>query len=152
MFGPGNRETAANKSKPDPKTTGSTNRSITPRKSTAVRPSAMGNQLMAGLQGGVLEAVQKNQFVNELKEDELDGQLPKLKKVFLNGAEIPSWMMIKREFAQQKNLYREIDESKEEQEDFKNRDEFSRFEEVLKSKIAESRTINEKLSKYHSLT
>lgn len=107
----------------------------------------MGNQLMAGLQGGVLEAVQKNQFVNELKEDELDGQLPKLKKVFLNGAEIPSWMMIKREFAQQKNLYREIDESKEEQEDFKNRDEFSRFEEVLKSKIAESRTINEKLSK-----
>lgn len=98
------------------------------------------------LSSKLLDSMQKNQFVNELREDDLDGQLPKLKKVFLNGAEIPTWMMIKREFAQQKNLYREVDETKEEQEDFKARDEFSRFEEVLKSKIAESTAINETLS------
>jgi hypothetical protein len=159
MFGASARDASSNKSRKDNRIATPTDNGYTLQPSsnkpvTRIRPvgtptagyprgdPALGLELSSKL----IDSMQKNQFVNELREDEIDGQLPKLKKVFLNGAEVPNWMMIKRDFAQQKNLYREVDETKEELEDFKNRDEFSRFEEVLKNKIAESQAINDKLS------
>jgi hypothetical protein len=55
------------------------------------------------------KTTQKNSVVSTIQEEEIDSKIPKLKKVVLNPVEILDWNGIKKDFAQQKNIWRNLD-------------------------------------------
>ena len=72
--------------------------------------------------------------------------LPKLKKVLISGREVNEWSIIKRQFAIDKNIWRNTSLMEETREDYKQTDDFKQFESILLEKLEQDTETNKQLT------
>jgi len=85
-------------------------------------------------------------MVSQIKEDEIEGRLPKLKRIILNPNEEYSWSEVKRAFAKTKDIWKNVSPMEEVEEDYNDRQEFKQFEFVLKEKLDNDARMNRELA------